>query len=123
MAGERAAGQPAWGPARRRLRTLSEMASPPLAESADLLTAALVAGPLVLVALAYGRRARRLGRSGHSVPGWRQACFYAGCAVIGAAVTGLGPLSQELLYVHMTEHLLIGDIGGAADRARVDRAR
>jgi cytochrome c oxidase assembly factor CtaG len=88
------------------------MASPPLAESADLLTAALVAGPLVLVALAYGRRARRLGRSGHSVPGWRQACFYAGCAVIGAAVTGLGPLSQELLYVHMTEHLLIGDIGG-----------
>ena len=34
----------------------------------------------------------------------------AGFLVIGAAVTGLGPLSQELLYVHMIEHLLLGDV-------------
>jgi cytochrome c oxidase assembly factor CtaG len=87
------------------------MAYPPLAESADLLADMLVVGPLALIALAYARRARRLGRSGHTVPGWRQACFYAGSLVIAAAVMGLGPLSQELLYVHMTEHLLIGDIG------------
>ncbi len=87
------------------------MAPPPLAESSDLLTAVLVVGPLVLVAFAYGRRVRRLGMSGHAVPGWRQACFYSGFIVIAAAVTGLGPLSQELLYVHMIEHLLLGDIG------------
>ncbi len=88
------------------------MAPPPLAaESADLLTAVLVVGPLVLLALAYGRRAHRLGAAGHAVPSWRQACFYSGFVVIGAAVTGLGPLSQELLYVHMVEHLLLGEIG------------
>ena len=89
----------------------AEMATPPLAESSDLLTAVLVVGPLLLLALAYGRRARRLVATGHPVPAWRQACFYSGFLVIGAAVTGLGPLSQELLYVHMIEHLLLGEIG------------
>jgi cytochrome c oxidase assembly factor CtaG len=88
------------------------MAMPPLAaESADLVTAVLVLGPLLLLALAYARRVRRLGSSGHPVPAWRRTCFYAGFVVIGAAVTGLGPLSQELLYVHMIEHLLLGEIG------------
>jgi putative membrane protein len=88
------------------------MVPPPLATgSDDLVTAILVVGPLLLLALAYGRRARRLGATGHPVPGWRQACFYSGFVVIGAAVTGLGPLSQELLYVHMIEHLLLGEIG------------
>ena len=87
------------------------MAPPPVAESSDVLTAVLVVGPLALVALAYGRRVRRLAATGHPVPGWRQACFYSGFAVIAAAVTGLGPLSQELLYVHMIEHLLLGEIG------------
>jgi putative membrane protein len=44
------------------------------------------------------------------VPGWRQACFYSGFVVIGAALTSLGSASQDLLYVHMIEHLLLGDI-------------
>jgi cytochrome c oxidase assembly factor CtaG len=88
------------------------MAPPPLATgSEDLVTAVLVVGPLLLLALAYARRVRRLGAGGHPVPAWRQACFYSGFVVIGAAVTGLGPLSQELLYVHMIEHLLLGEIG------------
>jgi cytochrome c oxidase assembly factor CtaG len=87
------------------------MEPPPLAESSDPVTAVLVVGPLALIALAYGRRVRHLGGSGHPVPGWRQACFYSGFVVIAAAVTGLGPLSQELLYVHMIEHLLLGEIG------------
>jgi cytochrome c oxidase assembly factor CtaG len=88
------------------------MAPPPFAaESSDVLTAVLVVGPLLLLAFAYGRRVRRLGATGHPVPGWRQACFYSGFLVIAAAVAGLGPLSQELLYVHMIEHLLLGDIG------------
>ncbi len=90
------------------------MAPSPLAtESADLVTAVLVVGPLLLLALAYARRVRHLGGrgGGHAVPRWRQACFYSGFVVIGAAVAGLGPLSQELLYVHMIEHLLLGEIG------------
>ena len=30
--------------------------------------------------------------------------------MIGAALTSLGAASQDLLYVHMIEHLLLGDI-------------
>ncbi len=44
------------------------------------------------------------------MPRWRQACFYAGFVVIGGALTGLGSASQDLLYMHMVEHLLLGDI-------------
>ncbi len=81
----------------------------PLAVSADL-SAAVQLGPLALVAVLYARRARTLALDEHPVPSWRQACFYAGFVVIGAALTSLGPDSQELLYVHMIEHLLLGDI-------------
>jgi cytochrome c oxidase assembly factor CtaG len=38
-------------------------------------------------------------------------CFYSGLALILAALLGLGGLSQEVLYVHMIEHLLLGDVG------------
>ncbi len=44
------------------------------------------------------------------MPGWRQACFYAGFVTIAAALTSLGSASQELLYMHMIEHLLLGDV-------------
>ena len=44
------------------------------------------------------------------MPGWRQACFYSGFVVIAVALTSLGGASQELLFVHMIEHLLLGDI-------------
>jgi putative membrane protein len=90
------------------------MFQPPLAVSEGL-EAALQLGPLVLVGLLYARRVRTLvGRSSigssHPVPRWRQACFYAGFVVIGGALTGLGSASQDLLYMHMVEHLLLGDI-------------
>ncbi len=67
-------------------------------------------GPLTLVCLLYAKRARSLARLGHPVPGWRQACFYGGLAVIGLALTALGAISDELLLAHMAEHLLLGDI-------------
>ena len=67
--------------------------------------------PLAPMALLYARRAGTLAGGGHSVPGWRQASFYSGCVVIAAALLGLGGPSQELLYAHMIEHLLLGDIG------------
>jgi cytochrome c oxidase assembly factor CtaG len=81
----------------------------PLAVSTDISTA-LQLGPLVIIALLYTRRVRTLAFERRPVPGWRQACFYAGFVVIGAALTSLGAASQDLLFVHMIEHLLLGDI-------------
>ena len=76
----------------------------------NTLTAAIQIGPLVLMGLLYARRAHTLASTRNPVPGWRQACFYAGFVVIAVALTSLGGKSEELLYVHMIEHLLLGDI-------------
>jgi putative membrane protein len=72
--------------------------------------AALQLGPLALLGLLYARRARTLAQSTHPVPRWRQTCFYGGCLVIAVALSALGGASEELLYAHMIEHLLLGDI-------------
>jgi putative membrane protein len=85
------------------------IALPPLAVSEALLAATQL-GPLMILGLLYARRVRTLAFAGHRVPGWRQACFYGGFVTIGAALTSLGGTSQELLFVHMIEHLLLGDI-------------
>lgn len=66
--------------------------------------------PTALLCMLYARRVRALASGGHPVPGWRQGCFYAGCFTIAAALIGLGKASDELLFVHMIEHLLIGEI-------------
>src|SRR5271165_2824325 len=90
-------------------RTL--MGVPPLPPAAsEAIGSALQLGPLALLGLLYARRVRTLARGEHPVPGWRQACFYGGFAVIAAALTSLGSASQQLLYMHMIEHLLLGDI-------------
>ncbi len=80
------------------------------ASTASPLSVVLQLGPLLLLGVLYARRVRTLAPSGHPVPGWRQACFYAGMVTIGAALTSLGSASEDLLYVHMIEHLLLGDI-------------
>jgi putative membrane protein len=80
-----------------------------LAVSTDI-EAALQLGPLAIGGLLYARRVHTLASTGHPVPGWRQACFYGGFVTIAAALTSLGSASQELLYMHMIEHLLLGDI-------------
>ena len=85
----------------------------PLQISVDLSTV-FALGPLVIFALLYARRAHTLARAEHPVPGWHQACFYAGLLTIAAALTGLGGGSEELLYVHMIEHLL-GNLGPSDD--------
>jgi cytochrome c oxidase assembly factor CtaG len=85
------------------------MLSTPLAVSSDI-SAAFQLGPLALLGMLYARRARTLAEHDHPVPGWRQACFYGGFVVIAVALTSLGPISQDLLWVHMIEHLLLGDI-------------
>jgi putative membrane protein len=86
------------------------MFSPPLALSADLAETIGVAPVAILAVALYARRAKALARAGHPVPTWRQACFYAGFVVIAAALSSLGGASQDLLYAHMIEHLLLGDI-------------
>jgi cytochrome c oxidase assembly factor CtaG len=85
------------------------MLAVPLAISADL-SSLFQLGPLALLAFLYAKRVHTLALDGRAVPGWRQACFYGGFVVIAAALTSLGSESQDLLYVHMIEHLLLGDI-------------
>jgi cytochrome c oxidase assembly factor CtaG len=85
------------------------MTTTPLAAASEL-SPVLQLGPLLILGVLYARRVRTLGPSSHPVPGWRQACFYGGLVTIGAALTSLGAASQDLLWVHMIEHLLLGDI-------------
>jgi len=67
--------------------------------------------PLLIAALLYVRRCRTLAASDRRVPAWRQACFGSGLALILVAlVSPLGDLDGELVYAHMGEHLLIGDL-------------
>jgi len=66
--------------------------------------------PTVVLGALYARRARTLASSTHPVSGWRQACFYGGLAtILVALLSPIGDLSDELLYMHMVEHLLMGD--------------
>jgi cytochrome c oxidase assembly factor CtaG len=85
------------------------MRNPPLAVS-TVLESALQLAPLALVGALYARRVRTLAASGHAPARWRVACFYSGLALIAVALSSLGVLSQELLYAHMIEHLLLGDV-------------
>jgi cytochrome c oxidase assembly factor CtaG len=67
--------------------------------------------PTLALGLVYARRAHTLSAGQHRVPTWRQACFYSGLAVILVALLSpVGELSDQLLYMHMVEHLLMGDI-------------
>lgn len=81
---------------------------PPPATS--IVGASIQLGPLALAAILYARRAHTLSSTRQPVPLWRAACFYGGLAVIGLALGLLGSGAQELLAVHMVEHLLVGDI-------------
>jgi putative membrane protein len=78
--------------------------------AASAASAIVQLGPIALLAALYRRRVRTLAHTGQALPAWRQACFYGGLATIALALVGLGAGSQELLAVHMVEHLLIGDI-------------
>jgi cytochrome c oxidase assembly factor CtaG len=85
------------------------MPASPLAVSTAA-EAALQLGPLSLLTGLYLRRARTLASAGHPAARWRQSCFYAGMALLLVTLLSLGPLSQEQLWVHMVEHLLLGDV-------------
>ncbi len=86
------------------------MIAPPLAAILSLENAIQLV-PTAVLGLLYARRAHTLAGGPHRVPGWRQTCFYAGLlTILTALLSPIGELSDELLYVHMVEHLLMGDI-------------
>ncbi|HEX5308184.1 MAG TPA: cytochrome c oxidase assembly protein [Solirubrobacteraceae bacterium] len=67
--------------------------------------------PTAVLGLLYAKRAHTLSHGSHKIPGWRQACYYAGLTtILVALLSPVGQLSDELLYMHMVEHLLMGDI-------------
>ena len=66
--------------------------------------------PILVPALLYWRRATNLAKRGRPVSPWRQASFAAGLLTIALALVGFGEISDELLWGHMVEHLLIGDL-------------
>ena len=64
-----------------------------------------------LLAVLYVRRVRTLAPTPRAVPGWRQACFLGGVALIVMTITSpIGHVADELFWVHMAEHLLIADL-------------
>jgi cytochrome c oxidase assembly factor CtaG len=73
-------------------------------------------GPLQLIgvaiaASAYALRARTLASEGRPVPPWRQLCFGGGIGlVVVAVVSPLSHVGEELLVVHMAQHLVLGDL-------------
>jgi len=66
----------------------------------------------VAVTFAYARRARTLSRQGRPVPGWRIGLFATSMVLMVIAVAS--PIDavgeDDLFFVHMTQHLLLGDI-------------
>jgi cytochrome c oxidase assembly factor CtaG len=74
----------------------------------DLTALYLIALPAAL----YIRAVRILARRGYRVPGWQQASWYCGLALMAVAL--LSPLDSlgetDLLSAHMAQHLLIADL-------------
>jgi putative membrane protein len=72
----------------------------------------LQAAALTLVATAYAFRTLALAREGRPVPTWRTICFALGLLLIAIAfLSPLGRLDSELVLAHMSQHLLMGDLG------------
>jgi putative membrane protein len=68
--------------------------------------------PTLVVSLAYYRRTRTLAGRGLAVPGWRQFLFWLGIGLVVIAlnspVDALG--EQEFFFVHMSQHVILGDL-------------
>jgi len=66
--------------------------------------------PLLVPAVLYWLRATHLAQRGRPVPPWRQVSFASGLLLVAVSLVGLGGLADEVLWGHMVEHLLIGDL-------------
>jgi putative membrane protein len=68
--------------------------------------------PIAALGLVYWRRSRTLGRRGDPVPSWRQASF--GLSLVLLAAADLMPREDEYFFVHMLQHVLLGDLAALA---------
>ena len=68
--------------------------------------------PIAALGVLYWTRARTLSRRGTPVPSWRQAMF--GLALVLLAVADQLPREDELFWVHMLQHVLLGDLAALA---------
>jgi putative membrane protein len=68
--------------------------------------------PIALLAIFYWRRARTLSARGTPVPWWRQASF--GLSLVLLAAASLMPYEDELFFMHMIQHVVIGDLAALA---------
>ena len=68
--------------------------------------------PTVVAAVLYLRRTRTLAADGRPVPGWRQACFWTGIALVVLALNSpIDALGEEhFFFVHMSQHVILGDL-------------
>jgi putative membrane protein len=61
--------------------------------------------------LLYGRAVRVLRGRGQRVPTWQQAAWYGGLALTAfALISPVDSLGEELLTMHMGQHLLLADL-------------
>jgi putative membrane protein len=67
--------------------------------------------PATVAGILYALRAHHLAGTPRAVPAWRRWCFLGGLGLIVVTLTSLGSLADELFWVHMVEHLVIGDLG------------
>ena len=71
-------------------------------------------GVILAIALSlglYARAVRVLGRRGFEVPGVQQTAWYAGIALVAVGlVSPIDGLGEDLLSLHMAQHLLIADL-------------
>jgi cytochrome c oxidase assembly factor CtaG len=86
--------------------------TPPLAHVGGPAFEPLQVAALTLVATAYAFRTLTLSREGRPVATWRAICFASGLLLIAIAfLSPLGHLDTELVLAHMSQHLLMGDLG------------
>jgi putative membrane protein len=73
-------------------------------------------GSIGAVAAAYAIRARTLRRAGRSFSPTKQAWFYAGLAILLAAlITPIDEIGESrVFYGHMVQHLMLGDLAPLA---------
>jgi putative membrane protein len=64
--------------------------------------------PFAVLGVMYAVRARTLARRGSPVPWWRVTSFALALVLLTAA--SLIPLEEELFFVHMLQHVVIGDL-------------
>jgi putative membrane protein len=81
------------------------------ADIGSTVVGALPAISLIVVATAYAVRVLHLSAAGRAVPLRRQCFFLAGLVVLAVAlISPIDRLADELLTVHMIQHLLIMDV-------------